>query len=276
MFDIFEDYARQAEQEEKKSSDGSAAGSVVSSQSYGSYSSGETIYAVSVGGSLLIEQKPSSSQIAKLAEKISSLHREGYKFALVVGGGKVARNYAASAKALGANNFVQDELGIMITRANALLLVQALEAAHEEVLTDVKKAKHVLEQGKIPVFGGLMPSFTTDAVAALVAEELGGVFVNLTNVDGIYSLDPNKSPRAKFFETLSYDKLLSLMKLSESKPAQNIVLDLPCCLILKRSRIKGIVMNGFELENFEAMLKGQDFRGTVIEEPYVTEEEAED
>src|SRR3989338_72195 len=164
MFDIFEDYARQAEQEEKKSSDGSAAGSVVSSQSYGSYSSGETIYAVSVGGSLLIEQKPSSSQIAKLAEKISSLHREGYKFALVVGGGKVARNYAASAKALGANNFVQDELGIMITRANALLLVQALEAAHEEVLTDVKKAKHVLEQGKIPVFGGLMPSFTTDAV----------------------------------------------------------------------------------------------------------------
>jgi hypothetical protein len=49
-----------------------------------------------------------------------------------------------------------------------------------------------------------------------------------------------------------------------SKPGQNIVLDLPCCLILQRSNLKGIVLNGTDIENFEKAVKGEQFNGTVI------------
>jgi len=147
-----------------------------------------------------------------------------------------------------------------------MLLIQALDNSFEEVLTDPKQVTEILKRGKIPVFGGLFPFFTTDAVSVLICEAIGATFVNLTDVDGSYSSDPNKSSHAKFFETINYDKLISLIKLFESKPAQNLVLDLPSCLILKRSKIKGIVLNGENLENFEAMVLGEEFKGTVIQD----------
>ncbi|MFH1587322.1 MAG: UMP kinase [Candidatus Diapherotrites archaeon] len=221
-------------------------------------------YVISVGGSILIDQKPDYLMIAKFAESINKLSDEGYRIVLVVGGGKVCRNYVAAAKSLGANNFQLDELGITITRANASLLLPVINNAHKAVLTEVNQARPVLDVGKIPVFGGLHPGITTDAVAALLAEALDGIFINLTNVDGVYSMDPKKHPHAKFYDEIAYNELISLMKLGESKPAQNLVLDLPCCLILKRSKLKGMVMNGTDLDNFEAAIRGGEFKGTVI------------
>lgn len=225
-----------------------------------------TTYVISVGGSILIDQKPNYSMIAKFAESINRLSDEGYRIVLVVGGGKVCRNYVAAAKSLGANNFQLDELGITITRANASLLIPVINNAHKAILTEVNQARPVLDVGKIPVFGGLHPGITTDAVAALIAEALDGIFINLTNVDGIYSMDPKKHPHAKFYEKIPYNELISLMKLGESKPAQNLVLDLPCCLILKRSKLKGMVMDGTDLDNFKAAVRGGEFKGTVIED----------
>lgn len=250
MFDMFDMF----KEEEKKEASPSAS---------------PNTFVISIGGSVIIDEKPNTAQIAKFAEVINNLVREGNKFILVVGGGKVARSYAAAAKTLGANNYVQDELGIRITRANAMLLIQALDNAHREVLTEVKKAGEVIDTGKVAVFGGLMPGFTTDAVSALIAESLGATFINLTDVDGVYSTDPKGSRTAKFFPEISYDKLIALMKLSESKPGQNLVLDLPACLILKRSSIRTIVMGGEDLANFEAAVRGGEFNGTVIEEPVV-------
>ena len=152
----------------------------------------------------------------------------------------------------------------MTTRLNALVLIQAIEKAHPEVLTNILRASEIIARGKIPVFGGLMPGFTTDAIAALIAEALNAEYINLTNVDGVYSSDPRENPRAKFFEEISYEKLLSLMKLAGSKPGQNMVIDVPACLILKRSSIPGIVLDGKELENFENAVRGLDFKGTRI------------
>ena len=225
---------------------------------------GKKTVVLSVGGSLVVQEKPNTSYIAKLAERISNLYKSGYRFAIVVGGGVVCRNYIASAKALGANNFLADSIGIRITRLNAMLMIQALENAYPKVLTDVFQAKPIIDSGKIPVYGGLLPGITTDCVAALVAEYLGAEFINLTNVDGVYSADPKVNPHAKFYPEISYDRLLSLIKLAGSKPGQNVVLDLPACLILKRSNIPAIVLNGNDLDNFVAAVEGAEFRGTRI------------
>jgi len=219
---------------------------------------------LSVGGSLVAQEKPNVTYIAKFAEKIKELYDSGYRFAIVVGGGIVCRNYIAAAKSLGANNFASDSLAIMVTRVNAMLVIQAIERAYPKVLTDVLEAKPIIDSGKIPIYGGLLPGITTDCVAALVAESLGGDFINLTNVDGVYSSDPKENPRAKFYPQLSYNRLISLIKLAESKPGQNIVLDLPSCLVLKRSNIPTIILNGNDLENFEKAVRGEPFVGTRI------------
>jgi len=262
MFDMFENFAKENEEAYKKRNEESNL--TQDTEIYSPPSSKGPIYVISAGGSLFFHEKPLTSKIAKFSETINRLRHEGHRFIIVPGGGKVTRNYVAAIKSFGADHFRQDHLGILLTKANALVFIQALDNSHREILSEPKQALEVLDQGKIPVFGGLFPFFTTDAVTALISEAVGGIFVNLTDVDGIYSQDPKKNPHAKFFETISYEKLISLIKLAESKPAQNIVLDLPCCLILNRSKIKGVVLNGENLDNFEAMIRGDEYRGTVI------------
>ncbi|PIN85145.1 MAG: hypothetical protein COV47_03570, partial [Candidatus Diapherotrites archaeon CG11_big_fil_rev_8_21_14_0_20_37_9] len=126
-----------------------------------SYSRVGSIYVVSIGGSLLVKAKPDWEMLQRFSEIISLLHSQGKRIVLVVGGGKIAREYVEAMKSIGANNFEQDLMGINITRANAFLVASSIMGAHKEVLVNVADAKKILDSGKIPVFGGLMPFFTT-------------------------------------------------------------------------------------------------------------------
>jgi len=221
-------------------------------------------FVISIGGSLLVKAKPDAEKIMQIAEAISSLHSSGKRVVIVVGGGKIARNYVEVMADV--NNFEKDLMGIKLTHANAFLLASQISEAHKEVLTEIPKAKELLDVGKIPVYGGLMPFFTTDAVAALLAEFLGATFVNLTNVDGIYNEDPKDYPDAKRYDEISYISLIDLISSSGSEPGQNVVLDLACCMILKRSNIPAVVLDGNDIENFKNYVNGYSFTGTAIKE----------
>lgn len=235
------------------------------SSSYSSDAPQGDTFVIAIGGSLLVKAKPDVEKINEIAEAISSLHSAGKKIVLVVGGGKTARNYV-EAMPDSVNNFELDLMGIKITRVNAALLASHIENTHPKILTEITKAKEVLSEGKIPVFGGLMPFFTTDAVAALLAEFLNANFVNLTTVDGIYNEDPNEYENAKKYDEISYDSLISLISSAGSKPGQNLVLDIACCMILKRSNILGVVLSGEDIENFKNYMNGYTFNGTKIKE----------
>lgn len=231
-------------------------------------------FVLSIGGSVVCDKGPNAPAISKLAMLVDELHNEGKKVAVVVGGGKTARDYIAAAKALGANNFLLDMAAIKATRQNAQLLIDSMQNSYPEVLTDIIKARDVIMRGKVPVFGGLIPGFTTDTVAALVAEFLGGTFVNVSNVDGVYNLDPKKSRSAKRYEKMSYNTLLRLIFGSDQRrPGENVVLDLFTCMILRRSKIKAIVVSASDINNVKAAIHGESFEGTVIEEA-TTETEA--
>lgn len=229
-----------------------------------SYSPPSNVFVVSVGGSILMDGKPSSEAILAVSSCLNELIRNGHKLVLVVGGGKIARDYVNAAKALGANNFELDELGIRITRANASLLLSSIETAHPEVLTDVKQSAEILAQGKTPVYGGLMPGFTTDAVAALLAEYLNATFINLSNVEGIFTADPAAHPSARLYHELGYGRLLEILISNAMKPSQNLILDLPAAMILKRSSLTALFLSGHNLENFKAAVQGLSFTGTVV------------
>jgi len=53
------------------------------------------------------------------------------------------------------------------------------------------------------------PYFTTDTAAALRAAEMGcDALLKATQVDGVYSADPEKTPNARRYDRLSYDDVL--------------------------------------------------------------------
>ena len=267
MFDLFEKWDGTPKNEGASSTQSSSTSSssteVYPSSSYSS--SPRRTFVLSVGGSVFFNEKLRAPEIAKFSEVINELVREGYRFVLVSGGGRVARVYQAGAKALGANNFELDEVGIAICRANALFFTHGIETAWKTVLTDPKEAETVLLLGKTPIFGGTTPGQTTDAVAAIIAELMDADFINLSNVDGIYSADPAKEAHARMFKELSHVKMLSLLKAQASKPGAHVFVDAHAANILTRSRIRGFFINGNDFDNFKNVVRGLEFKGTVVQ-----------
>jgi uridylate kinase len=69
-----------------------------------------------------------------------------------------------------------------------------------------------LEEGRIVIFvaGTGNPFFSTDTAAALRANEIGAdILLKATKVDGIYTADPMKDPKAKKFETITHNEALA-------------------------------------------------------------------
>ena len=269
MFDLFEKWDGSPRTEGSSSqadSSSSSPESSISIFSNSNSSSTQRTFVLSVGGSVFFNEKLRAPEIAKFCEVINELKREGYSFVLVIGGGRVARVYQAGAKALGANNFELDEVGIAITRANAILFTHIIENSWKSVLVEPKEAENVLLLGKTPIYGGTTPGQTTDAVGAIIAELLKADFINLSNVDGIFSADPAKEPSARMYKELSHTKMLSLLKAMASKPGAHCFTDPHAAAILHRSKIRSFFINGNELENFKSVVRGSpEFKGTIVQ-----------
>lgn len=278
MFDLFEKFDGTLKSDSESSSS-SSSNATNSSQEYSStqnssysssnysnssYSQQKRTFVLSVGGSVFFSDKLRAPEIAKFCETINELKRDGYEFVIVVGGGRIARAYQAGAKALGANNFDLDEVAIQITRANALLFTHIIDNAWKEVLTDPKQAENVLLLGKTPIFGGTTPGQTTDAVGAIIAEMMNAEFINLSNVDGIYSADPNKELNAKMYKELSHVRMVSLLKAEASKPGGHSFLDAHAANIINRSKVRSCFVSGTDLENFKNCVRGMEFKGTIV------------
>ena len=130
-------------------------------------------------------------------------------------------SYISITRELGIDEGTSDEIGILITRLNATMLIAALgEDAYPKVAESHAEAKKYGESGKIVVMGGITPGQTTDAVAAVLAERVGAaVFINATSVDGIYTADPAKDPDATRFNEMTPKKLLEIVGGAALEPA---------------------------------------------------------
>ncbi|MDG6907270.1 MAG: UMP kinase [Nitrososphaerota archaeon] len=170
--------------------------------------------------------------------------RDDIRLVVVTGGGQVAREYIAVAKSLGVDQASQDELGIKGSQINASVLIKALDGLASSLLpTSLTELVEVFEissrKKKIVVCGGLQPGQSTNAVAALVSEKLSAdVFINATDVDGVYTKDPRKFRNAKLLTTVTTERLASILE-SESMNAGAYDLMDPIALkLIKRSKIQ--------------------------------------
>jgi len=209
--------------------------------------------------------------ISRLADEIRDVHVLGVQVGIVLGGGNIFRGLAASAR--GMDRVGADYMGMLATVINSLALQHALENrdCQTRVMSAIEMARvcepyirrravRHLEKNRVVILaaGTGNPYFTTDTAAALRAIETGAdVILKATKVDGIYSGDPMKDPKAVFFPRISYlDILNRALKVMDST-AISLCMD---------NRLPLVVFNVGTAGNLMRVVKGEPVGTTVGDE----------
>ena len=161
--------------------------------------------------------------VARIARQVRAVHELGVEVCIVVGGGNIFRGVSGAAE--GMERATADHIGMLATVINALAIQTALEATgvHTRVQSAIpmdtvcepfirRRAERHLAKKRVVVFGGGTgnPFFTTDTAAALKAVELNcDILLKGTKVDGIYSADPLKNPKASRFDRISHEEVIA-------------------------------------------------------------------
>src|SRR6266852_9536517 len=219
---------------------------------------------VKLGGALF-RREPNVAALKDMGKVLSGFVREGNQLVLVAGGGENARTYIGAARKLGAEESTCDLLGSQITRANAELLRLAMGSiASSKIPTMLSDLPHCVGSGKVVVMGGLQPGQSTNAVAALAAEITRADFlVNATDVQGVYTADPKKDPKAKLLRSVSIDKLLGWAMAGDVYAGKYELLDPVALKIMQRARIPTRFVSMEDPSNITSALRGRDI-GTLV------------
>ncbi len=219
---------------------------------------------ISLGGSVLVPSLESNN-IAAYADMLSRLAQQ-FRVFVVVGGGGEARRYISAARSLAIDEATSDEIGILVTRLNATMLISALgQVAYPVVPVSHYEALEAATSGRIVIMGGVTPGQTTDAVSAVLAERAGAdLLINATSVDGIYSADPKKDPNAKKLDLLSPEELLAIVQGGRMDAGANNVIDIVAAKVVQRNTIPLLVIDGKHPDNIAAALFDGIFTGTLI------------
>ena len=183
---------------------------------------------------------------------------------VIAGGGNIARHYISHARSSGADESTLDELGIEISRLNAKLLIYALKnKAYSHPPTTLQEVKHAVDGGLIVVAGGLHPGQSTNGTAALIAEKImAEQFLNATDVDGVYDMDPNKNKKAKKFKQIELKNLKNMLVHEDSVAGGYDLMDIVALKIIERSKIKTRILKA-DTKIIEKAIKGSEV-GTKI------------
>jgi uridylate kinase len=161
------------------------------------------------------------AELRTIATEISEAAAGGAQIAVVVGGGNIIRG-AELARAGEIDKATADYMGMLGTVINGLALREALNNLGQDsrLMSAINipavaepfirnRASRHLEKGRVVILaaGTGNPFFTTDTCAALRATELSAdVVLKATKVDGVYSADPVKDPKATRYDSLTFAK----------------------------------------------------------------------
>ena len=207
-------------------------------------------------------------RLAFMAERVKKVHKMGVQVGIVLGGGNIFRGLTGAGK--GVDRVTGDSMGMLATVINGLAMMNALEAVGvpARVMTAMdmpkiaepfvqRKALRHFEKGRVVIFAGGTgnPYFSTDSAAALRASEIGAdALLKATKVDGIYTADPMKDPKAKKYGSLRYETALE---------KRLKVMDSAAFALCMDNNIPIIVFDFFDPRALEGVVRGKTV-GTVV------------
>jgi len=219
---------------------------------------------LSLGGSLIVPDKVDISFLKNFKRIIEKFVKKNYKFVIICGGGNTARTYQrAIEKIIGKDKIAMDWVGISATYINALLVKSMFSKYfNKEIITN--PTKKINFDNKIIIGAGWKPGRSTDHDAVLIAKQMKSkIIINLSNVEYVYEKDPKIFKKAKKIENICWKHY---MKISGNKwdPGLNLPFDPVAAKEAHNSKLKVIII-GKNIKNFENLLNGKKFVGTVIE-----------
>lgn len=192
--------------------------------------------------------------IASVVNQLTRAVRADVKVAVVIGGGNIIRGRTASLN----DPVAADRAGMLATVINGIILTHLLNqnvpACHLAAFPvgefiegyRVERARAELTAGKVLVLSGGTgnPFFSTDSAAALRAAELKmTAILKGTKVPGVFSADPGKNPKARFYPRLTYEQAL----------AENLqIMDTAAFALCREKQIPIVV---FDIKEPDAILK---------------------
>jgi len=217
---------------------------------------------ISLGGSVIIPDEVDTAFLQKFKNVVMKF-RKNYKIILVTGGGSIARTYI---RALNKKNAkIQSLMGISITRLNAKFLYNLFNLKFYTLPHTLKEVKSLVKRNPIVICGALRyePEQTSDGTAAEIARYLkADFFINITNVDGLYTKDP-KLNGARLIKKISTERFYKITKKIKFHAGQHFVLDANAAKIIIEEKIPTYII-GRNLNNLERILSGKNFRGTLL------------
>jgi uridylate kinase len=206
--------------------------------------------------------------IDRIAKDIVASRKLGVKLGVVVGGGNILRG-TQIAKA-GLTRPRADAMGMLATVVNALVLETAIERLGVSARTmsalampqvcetyERQRALRHFDENRVVVFAGGTgnPFFTTDTTAVLRAAEMDcDAVLKATDVDGVYSSDPKRDPKAKRYDRIS---------LKEAFDRNLKVLDATAFALARENETPIIVFSIRARGAIEAVLRGKA-RATIV------------
>jgi uridylate kinase len=179
-----------------------------------------------VSGEVLMGDTPygiDMKTVDAVAASIAEIAGRGVEMCLVIGGGNIFRGLSTAAK--GMERASADYMGMLATVMNAIAMQNALERRGVDTRVQSaipmqtvcepyirRRAQRHLEKGRVVIFaaGTGNPFFTTDTAAALRAAEMGcDALLKGTSVDGVYTADPKRDPKAVRYDRLTYLDVLA-------------------------------------------------------------------
>jgi len=183
------------------------------------------VYAIS--GSIIQDKM---ENIDELSEALNSGEEQKV---VVTGAGSLSRYQ----QKVDGNKGEKDLIGIKATRLHAQTLLTEMDDCHPSVPETPEEIKEAASTGKNVVTGGLVPGYSTDAVAATVAELLEADLYIATHVDGIYSGDPEEDDDVEKYDEITTEELLELTG-GKNEPGTYSVVDESAIRLIERSSIR--------------------------------------
>ena len=220
---------------------------------------------ISLGGSLIVPKEGIDIKFLKEFKKLmESATKKGYRFILVCGGGRTAREYQAGLKGIiKASQADLDWIGIHATHLNAHLVQSVFgKSAHPKIITDPTKKAQFKE--KILIGAGWKPGWSTDYDAVLLAKTYGAKkIINLTNIDYLHDKNPTIYKDAKKIKEIDW---AGFRKIVGNKwiPGANTPFDPIASREAQKLGLELILANGKKLKNLTKIIKGDKFVGSVV------------